>query len=230
MTALPVSAPASAADITPPPRTVLIVDDNADFRHSAQWWLSSAGYAVLDYADPADALGALCASPPADPACLLLDVRMPGMSGLDLHDRLREHGIDLPVVYMTGHGDVAQAVSAMQKGAVSFLEKPFAEAALEAALERAFAAACAAAAPMAAPAAAATPEEAAWQQRLTRLTPREREVLDGVMTGQINKTIAHAMSISLKTVELHRRHLMSKLGASSATHLMRMAISGRVSS
>jgi two-component system response regulator FixJ len=201
-------------------RTIYIVDDNADFRRSAQWWLASAGYAVVDWGDPAAALDALGASPPAGSACLLLDVRMPGMSGLDLHDRLRERGVRLPVVYMTGHGDVPLAVQAMQKGAVSFIEKPFAEEALEAALARAFAAAPAAEPPDAA--------KVEWQQRLARLTPRERELLAWVIEDKLNKTIADLMGISIKTVELHRKRVMDKLGAASATHLIRMVVSERV--
>lgn len=224
-----------------PPRTIVIVDDNAEFRRSAQWWLSSAGYEVVDYADPLGALQALGESPPPGPACLLLDVRMPGMSGLDLHDRLLERGVHLPIVYMTGHGDVPLAVTAMQKGAVSFLEKPFAEEALEEALQRAFAAPAAEAdAPqtshmrpqaVAAATAAATgddPKAQEWHARLRRLTPRENELLGWVVEDKLNKTIADLMGISIKTVELHRKRVMSKLGASSATQLMRMWVSGRV--
>ncbi len=211
-------------------RTIYIVDDNAEFRRSAQWWLASAGYEVVDYADAHDALQALCTLPaprPEAPACLLLDVRMPGMSGLDLHDRLRERGVQLPIVYMTGHGDVPLAVQAMQKGAVSFLEKPFADAALEAALQRAFDTPQ----PAAEPAEPAPPPDAAcveWQQRLQRLTPRERELLGWVVQDKLNKTIADLMGISIKTVELHRKRVMDKLGATSAVHLMRMWVSERV--
>ena len=213
-------------------KTIYIVDDNADFRRSAQWWLASAGYEVVDYADPALALDALQTHPPERPACLLLDVRMPGMSGLDLHDRLRERGVNLPIVYMTGHGDVALAVQAMQRGAVSFLEKPFAEAALEQALQRAFEAPlphlqvppAAAAAATAAPDAAATE----WQQRLDSLTRRERELLAWVVEDKLNKTIADLMSISIKTVELHRKRVMDKLGAASVTQLIKMVVSERV--
>jgi two-component system response regulator FixJ len=214
-------------------RTIYIVDDNAEFRRSAQWWLASAGYEVVDYGDPDAALAALSALPaqqPEAPACLLLDVRMPGMSGLDLHDRLRERGVQLPIVYMTGHGDVPLAVQAMQKGAVSFLEKPFADAALEAALQRAFDTPQAAAAP-AAPAEEAPAQDAArveWQQRLQRLTPRERELLGWVVQDKLNKTIADLMGISIKTVELHRKRVMDKLGATSAVHLVRMWVSERV--
>jgi len=205
-------------------RRIYIVDDNAEFRRSAQWWLASAGYEVVDYADPADALGALQAHPPAQPACLLLDLRMPGMSGLDLHDRLLQAGVHVPIVYMTGHGDVPLAVQAMQRGAVSFLEKPFAEDALEAALQRAFST------PAAEPEAEAdtSVECAEWQRRLARLTPRERELLGWVIEDKLNKTIADLMGISIKTVELHRKRVMEKLGASSATHLIKMVVSERV--
>jgi two-component system, LuxR family, response regulator FixJ len=236
------------------PRTVVIVDDNAEFRRSAQWWLSSAGYEVVDYGDPQGALDALGECPPSGPACLLLDVRMPGMSGLDLHDRLMARGVHLPIVYMTGHGDVPLAVAAMQKGAVSFLEKPFAEEALEEALQRAFAPPEAVPAALdqspdglalgtpvvARPAGPAhhsaarkdkgndDPQAQAWQARLLRLTPRETELLRWVIEDKLNKTIADLMGISIKTVELHRKRVMHKLGASSATQLMRMWVSGRV--
>jgi FixJ family two-component response regulator len=197
-------------------RTIVIVDDNAEFRRSAQWWLTSAGYEVVDYGDPQAALDALPSAPPAGQACLLLDVRMPGMSGLDLHDALRAKGVAMPVVYMTGHGDVPLAVQAMQKGAISFLEKPFADDALEAALQRAF------------EAPRDDPARAEWQSRLARLTPRERELLGWVVEDKLNKTIADLMGISIKTVELHRKRVMEKLGATSATHLMKMVVSERV--
>jgi two-component system, LuxR family, response regulator FixJ len=179
---------------------------------------------VVDFADPCAALSSLMSEPaPTQPACLLLDVRMPEISGLDLHDRLRASGVGLPIVYMTGHGDVPLAVQAMQKGAVSFLEKPFDEQALEAALERAFD-------PLAVPVSAAADDEAAaeWQRRVAKLTPRERELMQWLMQDKLNKTIADLMGISIKTVELHRKNLMEKLGAQSATHLMRMAVAERV--
>ena len=216
-------------------KTIYIVDDNADFRRSAQWWLASAGYEVVDYADPALALDALQTHPPDRPACLLLDVRMPGMSGLDLHDRLRERGVHLPIVYMSGHGDVALAVQAMQRGAVSFLEKPFAEEALEQALRRAFEAPlppaqAAMATATTATTATAAPDAAAteWQLRLDSLTRRERELLAWVVEDKLNKTIADLMSISIKTVELHRKRVMDKLGAASVTQLIKMVVSERV--
>ena len=209
-------------------RTIYIVDDNNEFASPhAGGWKARATTSSTSPTRPSP-----CArSPPTAPrpahsaACLLLDVRMPRVSGLDLHDRLRESGVGLPIVYMTGHGDVPLAVQAMQKGAVSFLEKPFDEQALEAALGRAFERGDA-------PPASGDGNDAAaqaWQGRLAALTRREHELLHWVMQDKLNKTIADLMGISIKTVELHRKHLMDKLGAQSATHLMRMAVSGRVS-
>jgi FixJ family two-component response regulator len=211
------------------PRTIHIVDDNAEFRASARWWLESAGYRVVDHGDPLAALDAIAGTPAAGTArCVQLDVRMPALSGLDFHDRLRERGVSVPVIYMSGHGDVPLAVQAMQKGAVSFLEKPFADDALEQALLRAFDGTAAAATP--APEADAGDQAARqWQERLARLSPRERELLDWVVQDKLNKTIAELMGISIKTVELHRKRMMDKLQAHSATHLVRMAVSGRVS-
>jgi FixJ family two-component response regulator len=258
-----------------PLRTVFLVDDNTDFRQSAQWWLSGAGYRVCDFGDAETALQALNTLAAEKPeallsACLLLDVRMPGLSGLDLHDRLAEGGLamratlhdgycaapqrapPLPVVYMTGHGDVPLAVAAMQKGAVTLLEKPFADDALEHALERAFAAAESAwaraqmeavfrdsnAAPLA-PAAGAEaasrwhepphPEDAGrleFQRRLQSLSPRQRQVLDGIIAGKLNKQIAYDNGLSSKTVEFHRKCLMEKMQARNALDLVRMATRG----
>lgn len=208
-------------------RTIYIVDDNPEFRASAQWWLSGAGYAVQDFEDPDLALAALSALPPQRQrdACLLLDVRMPRMSGLDLHDRLLASGLaGLPVIYMSGHADVPLAVQAMQKGAVSFLEKPFADAALENALDRAFAGGL----PAAPPPQDDSDEAAEYQRRAALLTPREQQVMEGVVAGKMSKTIARELDISTKTVELHRSRVMAKLQAKSVVHLTRMAMTQRV--
>lgn len=215
-------------------RTIYIVDDNEQFRSSARWWLSGADYRVLDFGDPQVALRAMQSHPAQEPACAMLDVRMPSMSGLDLHDRLLEHGVPWPVIYMTGHGNVPLAVQAMRKGAITLLEKPFAEDALEAALSLAFAARSHGQASMPAPLA---PEPAGgeassaaheWTERVSRLTPREREVLKWLLQDKLNKQISDLIGISKKTVELHRANLMRKLGARSATHLVKMSVSGRV--
>jgi two-component system, LuxR family, response regulator FixJ len=213
-------------------RTIFLVDDNAEFRASAQWWLRSAGYEVRDFAEPAEALAALRHLAEDDAAelrdaCLLLDVRMPGMSGLDLHDRLADCGVTgaphaLPVVYMTGHGDVPLAVQAMQKGAVTFLEKPFADQALEAALARAFA-------PRSEhPAPPEDPAQLEFRRRLDSLSPRQREVFDGVVAGKLSKVIAYETGLSPKTVEFHRKQMMLKFQARTAIELMRMAVAKRV--
>ncbi|MDG2528522.1 response regulator transcription factor [Caulobacter endophyticus] len=194
---------------------VCLVDDHGEFRQSAAWWLESLGYAVSTF-DGARAF--LDAGDPPPDACLLLDVRMPDMSGLELLDALKARGCERPVIFMTGHGDVPLAVEAMQKGAITFLEKPFQEAALEAALERAFA--------QARP--AQTPGQEAYARRLAGLTEREREVMALVVAGKVNKVIAYDLGISPKTVELHRSRIMTKMEATSLTRLVRMAVTGTV--
>ncbi|MBI1682735.1 response regulator transcription factor [Caulobacter hibisci] len=194
---------------------VCLVDDHGEFRQSAAWWLESLGYAVQAF-DGARAF--LDAGEPPAGACLLLDVRMPDMSGLELLDALKARGCQRPVIFMTGHGDVPLAVEAMQKGAVTFLEKPFQEAALEAALERAFA--------QVRP--ALSPGQEAYVRRLAGLTEREREVMALVVAGKVNKVIAYELGISPKTVELHRSRIMTKMEAASLTRLVRMAVTGSV--
>jgi len=215
--------------------TLFIVDDNAEFRESCAWWLTSLGYDVqaLDGGPPA--LQALrqwhveraAGAGDGRLACLLLDFRMPQMSGLDLHDALTAEGIVLPVIYMTGHGDVPLAVRAMQRGAVTFLEKPFEEAALEAALALAFERGEAV---QRRTLVQSEDEEKvqAFRRRMGALSPREREVLAGVMAGKINKSIARELGLSVKTVDLHRSNLMDKMQATSLVHLVRMVTSGSV--
>mgnify|MGYP001809702521 FL=1 len=263
------SAPRAASALPRPPRTVVLVDDNAEFRASARWWLAGAGYAVRDFGDAQEALASLArlrdeAPAQLERACLLLDVRMPGLSGLDLHDRLAEQGlalrgpladgitadsaaVPLPVVYMTGHGDVPLAVAAMQKGAITLLEKPFDDEALEQALERAFAAAESAQArrQVAAlfPEATAEGAEAAtpypgpapgsearleFERRLASLSPRQRQVLDGIVAGKLSKQIAYETGLSGKTVEFHRKCLMEKMRARNALELVRMVVARSV--
>ena len=119
-------------------RTIYIVDDNTEFRESTSFWLSGAGFDVQSWGDPHEAVEELSRRAPAEAACLMLDVHMPRLSGLEVHDRLLERGSQLPVIYMSGRADVPLAVQVMQKGAISLLEKPFDDVALEDALERAF--------------------------------------------------------------------------------------------
>jgi two-component system, LuxR family, response regulator FixJ len=215
-------------------RTVYIVDDNEEFRSSAQWWLSGAGFDVRGFDDPASAIEQISQHQQDAQACVLLDIRMPTMSGLDVHDALTARGIDFPIIYITGHADVPLAVKAMQKGAVSFLEKPFADDALETALVNAFDN-CMKSAPkigdrvQSGEIGVTQFDENArdYRERFARLTPREHQVLDLVVEGHLNKTIADMLSISIKTVELHRSRVMEKLEVKSLTQLIKMVVSGK---
>lgn len=215
---------AASPQTTQPAGRICLVDDHAEFRQSAAWWLESLGYEVECWEEPRAFLDAM-ADRPTEPACFLLDVRMPEMSGLELMDAARERGLTQPVVFMTGHGDVPLAVEAMRRGAVTFLEKPFQEQALEDAIALAFRSGPTVAAE-AEP--SATPGALAYQERLVRLTAREREVMDLVVAGAFNKVIAYELGISPKTVELHRARIMTKMEAPTLTHLVRMAVSGHV--
>ena len=204
-------------------QTVFVVDDNDEFRMSTVWLLEGEGYQVKDYANPEVALEALQAVGSDRQCCLLLDVRMPGISGLDLHDQINAKNIRIPVVYMTGHGDVPIAVEAMRKGAVTFLEKPLQPEALELALKTAFEAAKRA---MHSVHEDAIPEQkkADFQQSMLSLTPRESDVLNSIVAGNANKVCAADLGISIRTVELHRSHLMKKLKVRSASELVKMVL------
>jgi two-component system response regulator FixJ len=151
----------------------------------------------------------------AEQGCILLDVRMPDIDGLGVQQALAERGITMPVVVMTGHGDVSIAVRAMKAGAVDFLEKPFEKAVLLRAIEDAFARISAAG--------DATAKAADAEVILAGLTPRERDVLEGLARGLPNKTIAYDLDISPRTVEVHRANLMTKLGVRSLSDALRIA-------
>ncbi|WP_456412310.1 response regulator transcription factor [Thiolapillus sp.] len=202
-------------------RTVYLIDDNADFRQSTAWWLEGAGYVVQSFGKPSQAMRYLTSNAVAEHSCLLLDVRMPEMSGLDLHDQLNRSGLRLPVIYMTGHGDVPLAVEAMSKGALTFLEKPLEDEALMSALEAAFVV-------DANQHAEDREGEACYLERFALLTPREREVLQGIVDGKLNKIIAYDLGISVKTVELHRSRVMKKMQAGCPAALVRMVLTRRV--
>lgn len=210
-------------------KTVYIVDDNQQFRESACFWLEGAGFDVRAWGDPREALHALAARDRAESACLLLDVRMPELGGLDMHDALlRDGGAGaLPVIYMSGHADVPLAVEAMRKGAVTLLEKPLDDAALEAALDAAFARPAAAPPAPANPAPAGDEAAAEFERRERSLAPREREVLGFVVQGIYNKVIADRLGLSIKTVELYRARAMAKMKARSVAELTRMMVSRR---
>jgi len=193
-------------------RIVHLVDDEEAIRKSAGFVLSRAGYKVLPYHSGTEFLKRAKAEPKG---CVLLDVRMPEMDGLQVQSAMADCGIDMPVIVLTGHGDVTVAVQAMKAGAVEFLEKPFEKAALLAALERAF-----------------TRlersdnrelEEREARTRIAALTPREREILVGLAKGYPNKTIAYDLGCSSRTVEVHRASLMYKLDVHSLSDLLRIA-------
>lgn len=192
---------------------ILIVDDDADVRDSLRALLESADYVVNEH----DSAAAVLADPHLRQAlCLIADIRMPGMDGLQLQEELNVRKIGVPVVVVTGHGDVPLAVRAMKAGAVDFLEKPFDEEMLLAAVRRA----------VTAGEQSRTASEIAGHatQLIMQLTPRERDVLKHLVAGQPNKVIAYELSISPRTVEIHRARLMDKMQARSLSELIRMAL------
>ena len=197
-------------------RLVHLVDDDAAVRRSIGFMLKASGVRVLVYESGPDLLNdstALAAG------CILLDIRMPGMDGLEVQQALQERGTALPVIIMTGHGDVSLAVKAMKAGAVDFIEKPFEKATLLGSLQEGFR--------------RLSRKEATGDRRkdaevrLQALTPRERDVLDGLAQGLPNKTIAYDLGISPRTVEIHRANLMTKLGVRSLSEALRIAFAAQ---
>lgn len=192
---------------------VYLVDDNDGFRDSTAWLLQTAGFETQAYASGADFLSAYGGERHGDAQeCLVSDMRMPQMSGLQLQDELQRRGIALPLVFVTAHGDVPLAVEAMRKGASNFLEKPFGDQTLVDAIHAALANARNQA------------MVGAQGERLAALSPRERQVLDLVVASKPNKIIADILGISIKTVELHRSNMMNKLGVRSLPELMKVAL------
>ena len=198
-------------------KLIHIVDDEESIRKSTSFLLKTAGYAVETWASGTAFLAEV---KQAAYGCVLLDIRMPGMDGLDVQQALAERGVTMPVVIMTGHGDVGIAVRAMKAGAVDFLEKPFERATLLSAIEAAFAQIAQT------DTAGLRAQEA--QVRLAGLTPRERDVLDGLAKGLPNKTIAFDLNISARTVEVHRANLMTKLEVRSLSDALRIAFAAGI--
>jgi FixJ family two-component response regulator len=190
------------SDLTKP--VVHVVDDDAALRDSLRWLLESAGRSVATYAT-AEAF--LATYEPEQAGCLVLDVRMPGMSGLELQDRLKRRGYTIPIIFITGHGDVPMAVNAVKKGALEFIEKPFNDQAFLALIKKAL---------------AFDAETRRASERLGTLTQREREVLELIVEGRRNQEIAAALSINIKTVEAHRASVMRKTRADSLAELVRL--------
>lgn len=193
-------------------RLVYLVDDDEAIRRSAGFMLKTSGYQVKAFASGVELLKEAKELPAG---CILLDVRMPEMDGLQVQQALHDRGVGLPVIVMTGHGDVGVAVQAMKAGAVDFIEKPFEKAVLLSAIDEGFARIDQAGRSR------ARAEEA--QVRLQALTPRERDVLEGLVRGHPNKTIAYDLDISPRTVEIHRANLMTKLGVASLSEALRIA-------
>jgi two-component system, LuxR family, response regulator FixJ len=198
-----------------PKGTIFVVDDDAAVRQALKALLAVEGYAVETF-DSAESF--LAGFPRPGGLCLLLDVRMPGLSGLDLQRELMRRGSRLPIVIVTGHGDVPMAVTALKAGAVDFIEKPFDKDALLAAVGEATRAVAAQRG------GDARRERDEIMAKIEQLTPREREVMDLVVAGHANKVIAHRLSIALRTVEIHRARVMDKTGARNLSELVRMAI------
>lgn len=197
-------------------KNVHVVDDDDSVRRSVGFMLKTSGYRVHSYSAGAEILKA---SKMLEPGCILLDIRMPGMDGLEVQCALREAGVSFPIIIMTGHGDVPLSVRAMKAGAIDFIEKPFEKDVLLAALEQGFATL------RRADGSRERASDAAV--RLQVLTPREREVLEGLAEGFPNKTIAYDLGISPRTVEIHRANLMTKLGVRSLSEALRLAFAAQ---
>ncbi len=198
-------------------RIVHVVDDEEAIRRSIGFLLKTSGFVVHGYASGDDFLSA---AKTAEAGCVLMDIRMPGMDGLAVHEEMRRRGITLPVIFLTGHGDIYLAVRAIKGGAVDFIEKPFEKAALIAAIDEAF----------------RRLDEAGREHvdadiaraQLGALTPREREVLEGLVKGLPNKTIGYDLGISTRTVEVHRANLMTKLGKHTLSDTLRIAFAAGI--
>jgi two-component system, LuxR family, response regulator FixJ len=196
-----------------PEAIVFVVDDDRAMRDSLRWLLESIGLTVRTYATAAEFLRE---HQPSQPGCLVLDVRMPGMSGLDLQAELVQRGAELPTIVVTGHAEVAMAVRAVKAGAIDFIEKPFSDQLLLDRVRQALEI------DRQSREVRARREEA--RRRLASLSGREREVLELVAAGKANKEVAAALGLSTKTVEVHRAHVMSKMAVDSLAELIRVAI------
>jgi len=192
--------------------TVFVVDDDPSIRESLSLLLSSAGYGIKTFASAKEFLESERGTP--GPACLVLDVKMPGLSGLDLQKELMSRNIIIPIIFITGHGDIPMSVQAMKKGAVDFLPKPFDDGDLLEAVEQALLRDSQTHADL--------DEQKHILQRMDSLTPREHEVLTYLITGMLNKQIAFELNISERTVKAHRKQILDKMGVDSIAELVRL--------
>lgn len=196
----------------PDRKLVHIVDDEEAIRRSAGFMLRTSGYEVTTWAS---GVAFLREAKSVEPGCILLDVRMPDMDGLAVQRELAARGVGMPVIVLTGHGDIATAVEAMRNGAVDFIEKPFDKAQLLRALDAAF------------HRLERRQDDLASEReavvRVAALTPREQDILRGLVRGHPNKTIAYDLGISPRTVEVHRANVMSKLNVHSLSEALRIA-------
>ena len=195
------------------PNTVFIVDDDEAVRDSLRWLLEANGYRVKSFGGAEEFLEAY---DPDHIGVLIVDVRMPGMNGLELQEELIARNAPLPIVFITGHGDVPMAVSTIKKGAIDFLEKPFNETDLRAIVARML--------QEANERASQAQAKKNQQAVLSRLTSREQQVLERIVAGRLNKQIAGDLNISIKTVEAHRANIMEKLEVTTVADLMKIAL------
>jgi FixJ family two-component response regulator len=195
-----------------PTPTVFVVDDDPSIRESLSLLLSSVGYGIKTFASAKEFLESECAK--SGPACLVLDIKMPGLSGLDLQKELKSRNYLIPIIFITGHGDIPMSVQAMKKGAVDFLSKPFDDSDLLDAVKEALT--------RDSQTRADFNEQKHILQRLDTLTTREHEVLTYLITGMLNKQIAFELNISERTVKAHRKQVLDKMGVNSIAELVRM--------
>jgi FixJ family two-component response regulator len=199
--------------LIPKKGTVYVVDDDEAVRDSLQWLLEGKDYRVRCFESAESFLSRYDAR---EVACLIVDIRMGGMTGLELQSRLIETGSPLPIVFITGHGDVPMAVDTMKKGAMDFIQKPFKEDQLLALVERML--------DQAKDSFAEHQSAASRGVLMARLTLREAQVLERIVAGRLNKQIADDLGISIKTVEAHRANIMEKLNANTVADLLKIAL------
>ena len=199
--------------LIPKKGNVYVVDDDEAVRDSLQWLLEGKDYRVRCF-DSAESF--LSRYDPREVACLIVDIRMPGITGLELQDRLLERKSPLPIVFITGHGDVPMAVNTMKKGAMDFIPKPFKEEELLSVVERML--------DQAREAFADYQHAANREALMGKLTAREAQVLERIVAGRLNKQIADDLGISIKTVEAHRANIMEKLNANTVADLLKIAL------